>query len=348
MPSVSDISPARHCCEHGREIAELRAAVAALRRQVDALTRTAPSAADQHAQPLADEGSRSPSPRPLAARTDTGLPYADHSSPETAKIALFRSLFAGREDVYAYRWENPATGEMGWAPKRRPGSDRDRGFLPVDGDVIAEHLRDSPQTVGLYVLLPDSTCRLLACDFDGAAWQLDAAAYAQVAAAAGVPAAVELSRSGEGGHVWTFFSEPVPAADARALGAALLREAMAIRGELGLEGYDRLFPAQDFMPKRGFGNLIALPLQGRCRRQHHTTVFVDSQTWQPYPVQFAFLSAARRMSRRQVTDTVEQLQPATVGPAVRLGGFRGSSQHRWSDGWLAERSKPVFRGVPAE
>ncbi|HEX5996923.1 MAG TPA: hypothetical protein VFY84_17410 [Jiangellales bacterium] len=83
------------------------------------------------------------------------------------------------------------------------------------------------------------------------------AAYAHVAAAAGALAAVEVSRSGDGAHAWTFFSEPVPAADARTLGAALLPEAIAVRGELGLDSYDRLFPAQDFMPKRGFGNLIA-------------------------------------------------------------------------------------------
>lgn len=296
--------------------------MAALHSLVESLTRAAPPAGGDRARSMADHDSRSPSSQTAqlpAVRVDTGLPYADHSSSEATKIALFRSLFVGRDDVYAYRWENPDTGEKGWAPKRRAGAGRDgNGFLSLDNAVIAEHLRDSPQTVGLYVMLPDSACRLLVCDFDGAAWQLDASAYAQVAAAAGVPVAVEVSRSGEGAHVWTFFSEPVPAADARALGAALLREAMAVRGELGLESYDRLFPAQDFMPKRGFGNLIALPLQGRCRKQHHTTVFVDPQTWQPYADQFAFLSVTRRMSRREVSDTVEELQPAIVGPAAQL------------------------------
>jgi len=93
------------------------------------------------------------------------------------------------------------------------------------------------------VTLPDSTCRLLVCDFDGGTWRLDAAAYAQAAAWAGVPAAVEISRSGDGAHVWTFFSEPVAAADARAMGAALLREAMAIRGEMDIESYDRRGPS---------------------------------------------------------------------------------------------------------
>jgi hypothetical protein len=123
-------------------------------------------------------------------------------------------------------------------------------------------------------MLADSTCRLLICDFDGGTWRLDAAAYAEAAAWASVPAAIEISRSGEGAHVWTFFAEPVAAVDARAMGAALLREAMAIRGEVGMESYDRFFPAQDYLPKRGFGNLIALPLEGTYRK-NGTTLFVD-------------------------------------------------------------------------
>src|SRR6266542_11771 len=168
-----------------------------------------------------------------AARYGGGLPHADRGSPEAVQIALYRALFAGRADVYAYRWENAATGEKGWAPRRVPGSRKEDGqFLPLTHEVIAGHLTDTPQAAGLYVLFPDSTCRLLACDFDGPAWRLDAVAYVQAACAAGVPAALEVSRSGEGAHVWIFFSEQVAAADARALGAALLREAMAIRGEL--------------------------------------------------------------------------------------------------------------------
>jgi hypothetical protein len=167
------------------------------------------------------------------------------------------------------------------------------------------------------VTLLDSTCRLLVCDFDGGTWRLDAAAYAEAAAWAGVPAAVEISRSGDGAHVWTFFSEPVAAADARAMGAALLHEAMAIRGEMDIESYDRFFPAQDYLPRRGFGNLIALPLEGRCR-QNRTTLFVDPATFEPYQDQFAYLSSLERMTRRDVVERAEELQPPTVGPAVRL------------------------------
>jgi hypothetical protein len=166
-------------------------------------------------------------------------------------------------------------------------------------------------------MLPDSTCRLLVCDFDGGTWQLDAAAYAEAAAWAGVPASVEISRSGEGAHVWTFFSEPVSAVDARAMGAALLHEAMAIRGEMDMQSYDRFFPAQDYLPRRGFGNLIARPLEGVARR-NGTTLFVDPETFQPFDDQFAFLSSIERMTKRDVVERAEELQPPAVGPAARL------------------------------
>jgi hypothetical protein len=309
---VSAVPSGSHCCDHGREIAELRVAVDALRRQVEDLRRAARPAQVGARATICDGV-------PVTAAFDGGLPSADRHSPDATKIALFRALFTGREDVYAYRWDNAATGQNGWAPQRRPGSRKeDDQFLPLTDEVVADHLRDNPNTVGLYVMLPDSTCRLLACDFDEATWRLDVAAYAQAAALAAVPVAVEVSRSGDGAHAWTFFTEPVPAADARALGAALLREAMAIRGELGLGSYDRLFPSQDFMPKRGFGNLIALPLQGRSRRHDNTTVFVDPGMWQPYPDQFAYLSSVRRLDRRELAELVEQLQPPVVGPSARL------------------------------
>jgi superfamily II DNA or RNA helicase len=318
---VSTESPESRCCTHCDEIPHLRRQIAELRSLIDRLaapaTVSGASARPTTAKPpLPDEANLSVA-RPSCTRSD--LPQADRNSPQEVKIELFRALFTGRDDVYAYRWENSREGKKGWAPKRRPGSSRDdNDYLPLTNAVVAEHLVDSEQTNGIYVMLPDSTCRLLVCDFDDTTWRLDACAYARAAQSAGVPTAIEVSRSGDGAHVWTFFSEPVAACDARAMGAALLREAMAIRGELGLESYDRFFPSQDYLPKKGLGNLIALPLQGRSRKHQGTTVFVDPATFRPYDDQFGYLSAITRMSREDVLERVEDLQPPTVGSAVRL------------------------------
>jgi hypothetical protein len=201
----------------------------------------------------------------------------DQSSSPEDKVALFHSRFVGRDDVYALRWDNERTGKGGWGPAVRGGWSNARQpareCLPYTDEVIARHLAGAIHA-GLYPLLAGDICRLLACDFDGPGWALDALAYYDAARAAGIPAAVERSRSGDGGHVWVFFAGSVAAACARRIGVHLLREAMTVRAELDLVSYDRLFPAQDFMPKGSFGNLIALPLHGGCRKRG-TTVFLD-------------------------------------------------------------------------
>ena len=196
---------------------------------------------------------------------------------------MFCSLFVGRDDVYALRWENARTGKAGWGPAVRGGWANarrpDREYLPLTDEVVERHLAGEIHA-GLYPLLRGDTCRLLVCDFDGAGWTLDALAYLDAARAAGIPAALERSRSGDGAHVWVFFSGPVRAASARRIGVHLLREAMTMRAELDLVSYDRLFPAQDFMPKGSFGNLIALPLQGELSQARHHSVPrpVDTRT----------------------------------------------------------------------
>ncbi|MGH9010477.1 MAG: TOTE conflict system archaeo-eukaryotic primase domain-containing protein [Acidimicrobiia bacterium] len=216
----------------------------------------------------------------------------DRSSPRAAKVALFRTLFSGRDDVYALRWENQQSGKSGWGPAVRGGWGNarrpDREYLPFTDEVAERHLAGEVHA-GLYPLLRGDTCRLLACDFDGPGWVLDSLAYLDAARSAGIPAVLERSRSGDGGHVWVFFSGPVPATSARRIGVHLLREAMTVRAELDLASYDRLFPTQDFMPKGSFGNLIALPLQGACRKRG-TTVFLDRSTLDPHDDQWAFLA----------------------------------------------------------
>ena len=237
-------------------------------------------------------------------------------SPAEAKIALFRLLFAGREDVHALRWESARTGKAGWSPAvvggwanaKKPG----RAYLPLDEGVVESHLAGESH-LGLYPLRRGDECRLLACDFDGKGWVLDALAYLDAAAAIGVPVALERSRSGEGAHTWTFFSGPVPASAARRLGVHILRQAMELRAELDLSSYDRLFPTQDFVPKGSFGNLIALPLQGECRRQGNT-VFLDPASLEPYEDQWTFLASIPRMSIEAVAALEKTLPLVVAGP----------------------------------
>ena len=252
-----------------------------------------------------------------AAAAASGVTQA--SSPRD-KIGLVRSLFGARSDVYAQRWENPNTGKSGWSPAVRGGwSNKGRGsrdYLPLTDDVLASHLRGDI-TVGIYPLMGGDTCRLLACDFDGGTWALDALAFLDRCHDAGVPAVLERSRSGDGAHVWVFFEHPVAATAARAMGMGLLRQAMATRAELDLASYDRFFPSQDFMPKGSFGNLIALPLQGG-RVSRGATVFLDPTTMHPWPDQWALLSSVSRMSCEAVAALADTLRPVTAGPALSL------------------------------
>lgn len=240
----------------------------------------------------------------------------DRASSAAAKIALFRSLFVGRDDVYAQRWDNERSGKGGWGPVVRGGWANarrpDREYLPYTDEVIETHLAGGFHA-GLYPLLRGDSCRLLACDFDGPGWAADALAYFDAAHAEGIPAGLERSRSGDGGHVWVFFAGKVPAASARRIGVHLLREAMTVRADLDLASYDRLFPAQDFMPKGQFGNLIALPLHGGCRKRG-TTVFLDPGNLEPFEDQWAFLSTIEPLSTEAVASLAGAFGELATGP----------------------------------
>ena len=239
-----------------------------------------------------------------------------NESPSTAKISLFRSLFRGREDVYPRRFERRKTGRGGYQPAcanewvrglcEKPRIKclecTNRRFLPVTDEVVRQHLSGRDElgrefVMGLYPLLSDETCYLLAVDLDGDAWQEDAGALRETCQRLALPVALERSRSGKGGHLWFFFAEAIPASMARNVGSYLLTETMEGRPEIGLASYDRLFPNQDTMPKGGFGNLIALPLQKKARAAGNS-VFLDEQ-FQPFPDQWACLSSVRRIVRAQ-------------------------------------------------
>ncbi len=231
------------------------------------------------------------------------------------KIALFRRLFRGRLDVYPVRWESKTTGKSGYAPacanEWRAGvcekprikcSDcGHRLLMAVSDEVIFNHLAGK-QTIGIYPLLEDDSCHFLAVDFDEAEWREDARAFMDACAELGVPAAMEISRSGQGAHVWVFFAGKVAARDARRLGTAIISHTCASTRQLKLDSYDRLFPNQDTMPKGGFGNLIALPLQ-KGPREHGFSVFVDPEL-RPYADQWGFLASITPMATHDIEPTI--------------------------------------------
>ncbi len=257
-----------------------------------------------------------PLPTPLPSEP---LPKVNSHSSSQEKISLFRILFKGREDVYPALWMNQTTGKKGYSPAcENPwvGKGKPKKYHPLTDQVIQEHL-SGKKTIGVYPLLKDNTCWFLACDFDKTGWELDALAYLQSCASYGIPVYLEKSRSGNGGHAWVFFSAPVQAVSARQLGLRLLRDTMEKRAEVDLASYDRFFPNQDFMPRGGFGNLIALPLQKQCRKMGCTEFLnLEDSDLKPYPDQWTFLSSIRRLSPVQLSVLLERIPIIEVGPQI--------------------------------
>ncbi len=258
-----------------------------------------------------------------------------NASPSRDKVDLFRHLFAGRPDVFPVRWENRKADRSGYSPacanewvkgicgkpKVKCGECPHQKFIPPNDGVIERHLRGDDGrggdfVAGVYPLLPGDTCWFLAADFDKASWAEDASALLETCRVKGVPAALERSRSGNGGHVWIFFAEPVSARLARQLGSALITETMERWPEIGFASYDRLFPNQDTMPLGGFGNLIALPLQNTARKVGNS-VFVDADM-RPYDDQWAYLSSLPRMTMGAVTAFAEAAEHSGRVLSVRM------------------------------
>lgn len=252
----------------------------------------------------------------------------DCTSDSLSKIRLFMSLFKGREDVYAKRWENKNNGKSGYAPdclnQWRPGicgkpkiscsKCKNRSYAELNENVIENHLRGNT-VIGIYPMLPDETCSFLAMDFDKADWKKDISVVREVCNEFMIPIAVERSRSGKGCHAWFFFAHPISAALARKFGTAILTCAMSRRHEIKFKSYDRLFPSQDTMPKGGLGNLIALPLQKEARKNANSE-FID-EGFRSYHDQWAFLSRIQKISESHL----EHLIP-TISPGNELGELK--------------------------
>src|SRR3990170_1189265 len=308
---------------------------------------------------LAVEDSAPTLPKPIPPE---GLPFPS-KIPSTAeeKVALFRSLFRGREDIFPRLWEKPKTGRKGYSPvcsnewvqgicqkpRVKCGKCSHRAFLPVTDQVILDHLQGR-HVIGVYPLLPDETCFFLAADFDGPSWQEDVAAFAATCRRIGVPPAIERSRSGKGAHAWFFFSGPVIASVARQMGCYLLTETMSSRHQLSMSSYDRLFPNQDTVPSGGFGNLIALPLQHKPRKEGNT-VFVDDH-FEPYSDQWNYLATIPRLSPETVQAIADEARriDRVIGVPLAISADEDESKP-----WTRPPSRkpaafPIKRPLPAE
>ena len=223
------------------------------------------------------------------------------------------------------RFESVKTGKAGYSPvcgnewvrgicekpRIKCSECRFQKWLPVTDEVIRRHLsgveeRGRAFVAGVYPMLLDERCFFLAVDFDEGDWAADARVFLETCKRLKVPAVLERSRSGKGGHVWVFFEEAIPAALARKLGAHVLTETMERRPEAGMKSYDRFFPNQDTLPQGGFGNLIALPMQ-KAARENGNSVFVN-EALEPFEDQWAFMAGIQRMSGSQVEAMVREAE----------------------------------------
>lgn len=275
-----------------------------------------------------------------------------NQSPPDEKIKLFMSLFHGREDIYAKRWYSVNSDKSGYSPacgnewdselcdkrKYKCNVCPNRKLMPPDEKVIDAHLRGNDKhgrdVVGIYPMLSDETCLFLAVDFDEDGYHKDTLAFYNACRIKNIPAYIERSRSGKGAHVWMFFGENITATLARKLGSCLLTYAMNLCSDIKFISYDRFFPNQDTMPTGGFGNLIALPLQGLARKSGNS-VFVD-ENFNPIQDQWLYLSHITKLYKDEVQKAADDLckhgelgilvredadKPWEVSKEIQLGGF---------------------------
>jgi len=228
-------------------------------------------------------------------------------SESPTNIEIFKSLFKGRDDVFAIRWEKG--NKNGYMPayfydpylykahKMKGGTFQNfsnKSYLQLSDKEISKHL-DGVHLIGIYPLLLDNTSWFIVADFDKANWIEECKLFLETCHKNNIPAYLERSRSGKGGHVWIFFDKPFPAIRSRKIIITLLKESGLISDFDKTSSFDRLFPNQDFLSGKSLGNLIALPLYKQTFEQGNSC-FIEHETLQPIQDQFAYLSSIKRVS----------------------------------------------------
>lgn len=246
---------------------------------------------------------------------------------ENDKINLYRSLFRGRDDIFARRWEK--NGKSGYSPaysfdwdefnahRARGGTLKDlenKTPIPLTDEIVREHLTGRA-ALGVYPILPDNTSYFLAADFDHGDWLTDCKKYQQEIAKLDLTAYIERSRSGNGGHVWVFFEDAYPCHKSRAIGLEIARKVLGLSAFDKEASFDRLFPSQEVVTKNGFGNLIALPFQGIAARDGNT-IFLDSETDEPFEDQHEVLKNVRRHTIDELDTAYDLVTEVSVEPSA--------------------------------
>lgn len=226
-------------------------------------------------------------------------------------LPIFKSLFKGREDAFAIRWEKG--GKSGYMPayhydpyryrihKMKGGSFAtysDKTYLPLTNDRLLKHLNGS-QVIGIYPLLKDNHSNFIVADFDKLNWTEESRKFIECCNSLNIPAYLERSRSGKGGHAWIFFEQPYPAIKSRKIIFKLLTDSGNVSVFDKNSSFDRLFPNQDTLSGKGLGNLIALPLH-KLALEEGNSCFIDPHTLQPFSDQWHFLTTIQRASAEKL------------------------------------------------